>query len=623
MGLGALSAPDPAAAAVYNATDPIDSYDVDTLRGAVMMANNTPEDDAILMSGTHELSLGSLTIEDAGSLIIIGAPQAAITSAGNPDTLIFNDGGSDLTLQRVTVAGSAQEGILSLGDLTLVNGAVRESANNGVYMLPTGQLEVRDSDISHNGQAGILNISYHSSISGSNIHDNGGAGILNWENEEVVIGSCEIFNNIGYGIENNGAEKILISSTLLENNEAGLYSMESDTEISDSAVRDNNTHCIYDMEGDLLVSGSQVSGCRYGLYNFASTVLLENSSVSQNTDVGFGNFGQGVSGITGSTFSQNGIGLKNECPDAKLAVHDTEVEDSTDYGIESEGELELENSSVINSGIGGLNLAGRAEISGSKISGNGTVGIRAEFAELRIKDATIDGNGQQPYGYDAGGIFARHCELELDSSAVTNNHNKSPLTGGGGLSLAGVEARILNSTVSGNAADSGGGGIMAKEHYAKDSEVLVESSTVADNKAGDPHAGGGILNASTNQEPVFLKNTIVSGNINLNSPDISGAFESQDHNIINDTAGATLYDREHDLLNVDPMLGPLALNSGKTRTHSLLPGSPAIDHIPETMSVNEDQRHYARGQLCDVGAFEVKQENNGKKAKTRKAKRLR
>ena len=32
-----------------------------------------------------------------------------------------------------------------------------------------------------------------------------------------------------------------------------------------------------------------------------------------------------------------------------------------------------------------------------------------------------------------------------------------------------------------------------------------------------------------------------------------------------------------DLVNTDPLLGPLADNGGPTLTHALLPGSPAID----------------------------------------------
>jgi hypothetical protein len=53
-------------------------------------------------------------------------------------------------------------------------------------------------------------------------------------------------------------------------------------------------------------------------------------------------------------------------------------------------------------------------------------------------------------------------------------------------------------------------------------------------------------------------------------------------------------------------LGPLQDNGGPTMTHALLPGSIAIDVIPEAAcEVDTDQRGFPRDSMCDVGAFEV------------------
>jgi hypothetical protein len=52
----------------------------------------------------------------------------------------------------------------------------------------------------------------------------------------------------------------------------------------------------------------------------------------------------------------------------------------------------------------------------------------------------------------------------------------------------------------------------------------------------------------------------------------------------------------------------------RTQVHALLPGSPAIDAIPESeCAVETDQRGMARpqGNGCDIGAFEVQQDNTG------------
>jgi hypothetical protein len=73
-----------------------------------------------------------------------------------------------------------------------------------------------------------------------------------------------------------------------------------------------------------------------------------------------------------------------------------------------------------------------------------------------------------------------------------------------------------------------------------------------------------------------------------------------------DTCG---FDQNTDEAGVpDPMLGPLQNNGGPTQTHALLPGSDAINQIPEAAcELEEDQRGEPRpgGTMCDVGAFEV------------------
>ena len=119
--------------------------------------------------------------------------------------------------------------------------------------------------------------------------------------------------------------------------------------------------------------------------------------------------------------------------------------------------------------------------------------------------------------------------------------------------------------------------------------------------------GGGIYNLGT----LNARNTILAGNTALTGPDLSGNLGSLGHNLIGNTQGGSGF-AATDLLNVDPLLGPLQDNGGPTQTMALLPGSPAIDAGDDTPPLPDfDQRGpgFPRisGPHVDIGAFEVQQ----------------
>jgi hypothetical protein len=67
------------------------------------------------------------------------------------------------------------------------------------------------------------------------------------------------------------------------------------------------------------------------------------------------------------------------------------------------------------------------------------------------------------------------------------------------------------------------------------------------------------------------------------------------------------------LMNTDPLLGPLQDNGGPTLTMALLPGSPAIDAGDNTDAPDFDQRgpgfpRIVNG-IIDIAAFEVQARN--------------
>jgi len=174
--------------------------------------------------------------------------------------------------------------------------------------------------------------------------------------------------------------------------------------------------------------------------------------------------------------------------------------------------------------------------------------------------------------------------------------------------IEGSTVTLTNCTLSGNSAFHGGG---VFSYNCSTNPVTLTNSTISGNSAsGD---GGGI--AVCGWSPVYLTNTIVADNVdpggeapdvlNFASPVGSGAFVSQDYNLIENVTGATFAAQAHDITGEDPRLGPLADNGGPTLTHALLSGSPAIDAGNTDLSV--DQRGESRpfGPADDIGAFEV------------------
>jgi hypothetical protein len=139
----------------------------------------------------------------------------------------------------------------------------------------------------------------------------------------------------------------------------------------------------------------------------------------------------------------------------------------------------------------------------------------------------------------------------------------------------------------------------------------VLNSTITFNRAIDGYraylsCGGGIRNGGGT---LHARNSILAGNTSsANGPDLSGSLASSGHNLIGNPSGGSGFE-ETDLLDVDPLLGPLQDNGGPTQTMALLRGSPAIDSGDSTDAPDWDQRGegFPRivGKAIDIGAYEV------------------
>src|SRR5205807_9137640 len=130
-------------------------------------------------------------------------------------------------------------------------------------------------------------------------------------------------------------------------------------------------------------------------------------------------------------------------------------------------------------------------------------------------------------------------------------------------------------------------------------------STLSDNSAS---IGGSILVFG----PLQIGNTILNRGDSGANIDSFGevTVTSLGYNLSSDDAGGHLTG-PGDQINIDPMLGPLQDNGGPTFTHSLMPGSPAIDAGDPNFTPPPfyDQRGSSfwrvRNGRIDVGSFEV------------------
>ena len=174
---------------------------------------------------------------------------------------------------------------------------------------------------------------------------------------------------------------------------------------------------------------------------------------------------------------------------------------------------------------------------------------------------------------------------------------------------------ITNSTVTGNSVGAGKGGALRNGGGASFTSI---NTTFTNNSAATGSGG----NLSRLSGTINLSNTIVAGGVAPLGPDLSGAFVSQDYNLLENVTGATITGTiAHNITGVSPNLAALANNGGQTDTRLPNVGSPVIDKGSAT-GLNTDQRglyrpfddpaiaNAAGGNGSDIGAVEAQGTGN-------------
>ena len=330
-------------------------------------------------------------------------------------------------------------------------------------------------------------------------------------------------------------------------------------------------------------------------------------------------------------------------------------------GILNLGQGGTATATVVNSAVtdnyagfagGGIFNGGGEILQGFGLPNNGT-------ASVTVVKSTVGGN----VAYDSGGGiynagWSGTAFVTLDHSTLTGNQAGNGFVGrGGGVYNAGyggsASVAVTYCAVAGNRSVFGGG---LYDGVAGGSVVLtLANSTISGNLAA---AGGGvwtsvdtdivpirgpvsaclqILNSTlsaNSAETIYDRNctsgstlrigsTILAASASgstffLNCPFASDSVTSLGYNLSSDNAGGVLTNAT-DLINTDPMLGPLQDNGGPTFTHALLPGSPAIGEGKNFPGAPYDQRGLgffrtfddpslpkpSGGDGTDIGAFEV------------------
>jgi len=401
------------------------------------------------------------------------------------------------------------------------------------------------------------------------IHITGSSNVtfLNLNIEDGSAGSSD-----GGGIYNNGGAlqltAVSVSDCITDDNGGGLFNTSNGTvELNNGTIHHNT-------------AGTDGGG----VYNESGSITLTDSHVFENQA---NQDGGGVFNSENGTF--NLVGTFDKAYMSSTSDYNSS---ESGGGIYNEGTLwlmksEVRYNRVVNDGAGIYNT-GRMTIQKSSIRLN-----------------TASGTGS-----NGGGIFNAHQGGDFDvwiqrSSIYQNTVSDTNATnghGGGIYNSQDSTIGFINSTISSNISNSTGGGIY------NNGTVSFQYCTIKDNSAGD-NPGDGLFNAARAVVEATFRATIMDNSsednceVTGNSVIVTNGFNIDSGNTCEFDPGL------NDQINTNPMLDIYNDNGGPTRTHALLPGSPAIDEPGNIVCPQTDQRGVGRPApippgTCDIGAYE-------------------
>jgi len=335
--------------------------------------------------------------------------------------------------------------------------------------------------------------------------------------------------------------------------------------------------------GVLTINNSTVSNNQGGgVHNDEGILTLNNAQVLDNTaGYGIATRNGGYLFHNGGTVNNNlggGIYIKNA---SAPTLNDLTISGNTlGGGLQNESSAAISPSSFTLTDSSVTNNAGTSG-AGILNTGGGATGT--------IRDTSISYN-TATFG---GGGINNNGILTLSGSTLDHNQART----GGGIDHNGSTLQLTNNTISQNTVSDNGGGVYNR------TTMSMLNLTINGNSASGADTGGNIYNEG---DSISIKNSIVANpGPGGNCVSTVGAFNSLGHNL--ESSNSCAFTAAGDIVNTDPLLGPLQNNGGPTPTHALLPGSPAIDHGDDTYCPDRDQRGVLRpvGSSCDIGSVEA------------------
>jgi hypothetical protein len=240
-------------------------------------------------------------------------------------------------------------------------------------------------------------------------------------------------------------------------------------------------------------------------------------------------------------------------------------------------------------------------------------GGEEDHVAIAIENSTFSGNTASGFG---GGLFVEIEDGSALISGTTFSGNQAKSSGGAAVTLSEGPVTIAASTFFGNTATAGGGGGLSLS--SDDQPIAVRDSTISGNHSNGSTGKGGGIDAPPSH-PARLENTIVAGNsADGGGADLAGPIEAA-FSLVGNPSGATLTETVagSDMISFDPQLGPLQNNGGPTETMAIPATSPAVNR--GSSGLGADQRGQPRPVLypgvpisaapgangADIGAYEL------------------